>query len=153
MHRLGRAISALLLLAPVAGCTTRWQNVGPEPTALVVGSGRFVTESRPVTPFDRVVATAGLQVRVTPGVVESVEIRAEDNVLPLRDAVVINGPLPLGWKPGTLSVSTHGIDVNVGARQVRGVIASAGSRIALDRAASGVLTATLSGVSDLRGSG
>jgi hypothetical protein len=143
----------VLLLALAAGCTTHWDGVGTTPTALVVGSGRFVTESRPVTAFDRVVATAGIHVHVTPAAVESIEIRAEDNVLPLIDSVVVNGTLTLGWKPGTSGVSVHGMDVTVGARQLRGVVASAGSQIALDRAASGDLTVTLSGGSGFSGSG
>ena len=152
MHRLGRAIPLLLLIF-AAGCARHSGDYGGvAPTALVVGSGRFVSESRPVTPFDGIVATAGLQVRVTPAAVESLEITAEDNVLPLIDSVVINGTLSLGWKTGT-SVSAHGIEVNVGARQLRSLTASAGSGIAVDRIASGDLAVILSGGSTFSGSG
>jgi hypothetical protein len=151
MSRLGCVL--LVLVAFAAGCTTSHWYTPDAPSGVVVGSGRFVTDPRPVAAFDRVSATAGIRVHVTQAAVESLEVTAEDNILPLVDAAVINGTLTLRWQPVNGGVSAHGVDVKVGARQVRAIEASAGAQIDMDRAAAAELSVTLSSGAIFTGAG
>jgi hypothetical protein len=72
--------------------------------ACTMGSGDVMTESRQVDNFDSVVlaASGDVEIRLTGN--ESVEVEAEDNILPMLTTDVVNGRLELG-SDGTYSTT------------------------------------------------
>jgi hypothetical protein len=153
MHRLFLIAGGPLLVALSAACASEYRSTETVPTPIVVGSGRFVSESRPVQAVTRVVATGGLRARVAHTGVESLEITAEDNILPLVETVARAGTLTLGWRSGTRSISAHGIDIRIGVRELRAVEASGGAQIDVDGIAGHDFSVTLSGAAQFIGSG
>jgi hypothetical protein len=152
MHRNRLAAAPLLLL--MAGCTFGSHTTMPTgPEATLVGSGRFVTESRPVGIVTEVVATAAIRATVTHADAPSLDILAEDNVLPFVDAVERAGVLTLGMKPSPGGLSTHGVEVRVGLRELKVADASGAARIDADAIAAGDFVIKLSGASQFNGSG
>ena len=124
-----------------------------EPTPLFVGSGRFVTETRPATGIAAISASGALRVHAAFTGAESVEITAEDNLLPLLELVVAGDRLTLGWKPGISGVQSHGVDVRVGVRTLRGIDASGACTVDVDGLAGGDFRVALSGASQFTGNG
>ncbi len=86
-----RPSTALVVLAVVvlAGCTI---NIGPG----VQGSGVVITETREVSGFDEIVVFGSGEVIVTVTGTESLQIEAEDNIMPILTTDVVNGRLELG---------------------------------------------------------
>lgn len=121
--------------------------------ATIIGSGRMVSESRPVQGFHTVVVTGGIRAIVTYTSDETLEITAEDNILPLVESAVIDGQLTVGWRSGSGSVSSRGVVCRVGARALSGVIATGGSRIEMDGIDAGDFAIDLAGASSFAGSG
>jgi hypothetical protein len=156
MHRHGLVAGLSLLAALAAACGTDYHHdyeFSTMPTAVIVGSGQFVSESRPLQAVSRVVASGGLQATVSRGSPESLDITAEDNILPLLDCVERDGTLFLGWKPGSRSVSAHEIVIRIRAGELRSVDASGGSRIGADGIATPDFNVTLSGAAQFSASG
>src|SRR5262245_21072302 len=144
MHRSALLAGAPLLLALGAGCSTsHYGATGPSTT--LVGSGRFVSESRPLQAVSRIVTTGGLRITVTHTSIETLDITAEDNILPLIEVVKRNGTLVLGWKPDTGSVSAHGIDIRIDVRELHAVDASGGSQMDVRGIGARDFSVTLSG--------
>jgi Putative auto-transporter adhesin, head GIN domain len=152
MHRIRLAVGAPLLLALIAGCNT-WHTSTAGPTPYVAGSGQFVTESRPVQAISHVIATAGLRVTIAHTGAPSLDITAEDNIIPLIESVERGGVLTLGWKPSIGSVSAQGVEIRVGVRELRGVEASGAAQIDVDGIRTGDFTVALSGASQFSASG
>lgn len=75
-------VVSLVLALLFAGCT--------------VGSGDLITESRDVTGFDEIVLMTSGDVNVEVTGTESLEVEAEDNIMPLLTTEVVNGRLELG---------------------------------------------------------
>lgn len=121
--------------------------------AAVVGSGRMVSESRPVQGFHNVVVAGGVHALVTFTPDDTLEITAEDNILPLVESTVTNGQLTVGWRPGSGSVSSHGVVCRIGARALRGVTAAGGARFEVEGIDARDFAIDLSGASAFAGSG
>jgi hypothetical protein len=62
------------------------------------GSGNLVTESRDVSGFSKIELNGAGQLKITQGSTESLEIRAEDNILPELTSKVEGSTLILGYK-------------------------------------------------------
>ena len=146
-------VAGVALLAGLAAACTEYHGIpiGPEPNT--VGSGRFISESRPVQSVTRVVASAGLRVRVTPSAGASLDITAEDNILPLVDSTERDGTLTLSWKAGAGGISAHGVEIRVGTSGLRGVDASSGSQIDVSGIAGNDFSVQLSGGAQWTGAG
>jgi hypothetical protein len=99
-----RAGPALLLLLAVSACDVD-DFCGPHDDH-VVGSGRVVTEVRPVASFDAVSLSGVGRLFIQQTGSESLEVTAEDNVLEVLRSDVVGGRLVLGPEPGT-SISNH----------------------------------------------
>jgi hypothetical protein len=151
------APAAPLLLALAAGCGwahNDWHDTDPtSPTAAIVGSGHFVSDVRPLDAVNRIVASGALPAIVTLAATESLEITAEDNILPLLDCGVRSGTLSLAWKPNTGGVSSHGITIRVGLRELIAADLSGASSMAVDALATPHFDLSMSGAARFNGFG
>lgn len=129
MRTVAVSIGVALVAAGISGC-----NDGPLVRSItgpnvIVGSGRFVTESRPVSGFDTISIHNGGRAIVTRSDVESLNITAEDNILPLIESRIVDGTLTITFRAGEGSVSTRGMTFHIGMRSMRGFNGEAGSTI------------------------
>lgn len=85
-----RAVAVVLLAALAAACNVSTRFGGGEQVA---GSGARKTERRDVGDFDRLVVEGAYRVEVTCGGPRSLEIEADDNLLPLIRTEVEGGRL------------------------------------------------------------
>ena len=122
-------VAAGLAVAFSSGCDEAKQVSLTTPSQIVVGSGRFVTEARSAGGFTAVAIAAGGRAIVTVGAPDSLEITAEDNILPFIESSVVNGRLTVQVRAPGVSVSGHGVTYRIGVREVRELVASAGSTI------------------------
>jgi hypothetical protein len=151
-----RAIACAWLAAAGMACGHYQDHVNPAgPTPVVlVGSGRVITEPRPIGDFTTIVVSGAIEAVVTVGGNESLEITAEDNIAPLVDAVAVAGRLTIGFRPGTMSVrSTVGVVCRIGARSLRGVELSSASRIQVDGIDAPAFSVDLSGAASFAATG
>jgi hypothetical protein len=88
-------------------------------TGCTVGSGDVITESREVSGFDEIVLLGSGDVIIDMTGTESLEIEAEDNVMPLLTSDVIDGRLELGVE-GSIT-TTRGITYTITAAELVGV--------------------------------
>jgi hypothetical protein len=87
--------------------------------SIVNGSGKLVTETRPVSNFSSFVLAGLGDVTITQGATESLVIEAEDNVMPLLKSEVKNGTLTLlldqkDWKD--VVRPTKGVKIALGVK-------------------------------------
>lgn len=124
------------------------------PSLLLVGSGRLITEERPVGGFTSVSASGAIRLVVTFGGTESLQIIAEDNIAPVVDAFVAGGRLTIGIRPGTPGISSAlGIECRIDARLIREIELSAAARIDVNGLDIPELSVRLSGAASFNGSG
>jgi len=141
------AIGWTLALSP--GCDHANSPVGVTTTTVptLVGSGVIVTVPRPVGDFDSVSVTGPLQVVFEAGSAPSLEITADDNVVPLVTSEVRGNRLYLGYVSHASFSSRHEVVCRVTAGTVADVeVAGAGS-VELRGVALQALRASLSGAS------
>jgi hypothetical protein len=79
----------------------------------VQGSGVMLTESRPVADFQRIELSGPGVILVDRGDAESLQIEAEENILPVLTSSVANGQLQLGHEPFTNIIPTRQITYRV----------------------------------------
>jgi len=140
---------ASLALVSLWGCSD--YHTGP--SWVVPGSGRLVTEVRPVDGFSIVAVSDAARLIVEQTGVESLQITAEDNVLPLLQSEVRNGRLSLGLVPGSDVIPTRQIEYRLTVRRLDGVEASGASRVEFAGVDGEQLAFHLSGASSATASG
>jgi hypothetical protein len=154
MRAIAVSIAFTLVAAGISGCGRLYDDGISAPSLVgTVGSGRFVTESRPVRGFDAIAVMAGGRAIVTLSDIESLDVTAEDNILPLVESTVVNGTLTLGFRPGAGSLSSRGVTYHIGMRSMRGFNAAAGSAIEAHGIDTAALDVRLSAGSTFVGSG
>lgn len=84
------------------------------------GSGNIITETRSMTGFDRVVLSGIGDVTIVQGDSESLEIEAEDNVIPHIRTTVANGVLEIGFERRAI-IPTKPVKFRLTMREVRGL--------------------------------
>jgi len=97
--------AALIVLAAVSGCATT--------TKSVVGSGTMIDETREVADFNRIELRTMGQVTVTFGEATGVQLRVEDNLMPLVQTNVRDGWLVIESPPNTTLSPTRTLEINV----------------------------------------
>src|SRR5512136_2425412 len=97
MKRIAVILLIVLSLA-LAGC---WPLSIGDQGNMVRGSGKVVSETRPVSGFTSVSVTCAGEVQITQGNADALVIEAEDNVLPLLVSEVHGSQLVLKTKPNT----------------------------------------------------
>jgi hypothetical protein len=136
----------ILFISAACGMTTNFgiQNM--------TGSGDIITESRQVSDFERVEVCCGMELYLTQGDTESLEIEADENLMDEIVTTVIDGRLDVKYKR-TNNVNYHPtqpVHVYVTAVEVQGISLSGGGYFETDSISSEVFDLDLSGGSDAR---
>jgi hypothetical protein len=136
---------AALMLAAIA-CSTLSSRANR-----VVGSGHQASESRDVTNFDSVELAGSGDVNILLGGAESVNVQADDNILPLIETTVTNNKLLIRTKPFTTITPSSPIVVTVAMKSLKqatlsgsgniNIGAMSGPDLSLDLPGSGNITA------------
>ena len=119
----------------------------------ITGSGHVVTESRTVSPFTRISVSGGGRIILQAADTEFVEVRADDNVLPVLATWVRNGTLFIQPDPDIRLRETSEIVFTVGYLQLHRIGISGameGEAFAID---TDFLSVSVSGASSLRTGG
>jgi hypothetical protein len=95
------AVSVVVLLVASA-CAIRLPNS-------VTGSGKVITESRPISGIHAVSLTGVGELFIDQTGSESLTLEADDNIMPLITTQVSNGTLIIGFKDNTIPVRTSGL--------------------------------------------
>lgn len=118
-------------ITPLLCCLAALPGVLPATAAAATqGSGRTATESRTVGAFEAVGTSGAMDLVVRQGAQQSVQVQADDNLLPLLETVVENGSkgatLQVRWKHGESIHSRSKVLVTVVTPKLS-ALASAGS--------------------------
>lgn len=122
----------------------------------VRGSGNVVSESRPVMGFDRVSVCCGIELYLTQDGRESVEIEADDNILPQIETTVVNNELIIRYKNqlgGMAFKPSSPVKARVSAIELRGVDLSGGGWMDAGQLVSDDFSLNLSGGSQAKVAG
>jgi len=120
----------------------------------IIGSGNVITEQRQIGGFTTIAVSGAIQTIVTAGGNESLQITAEDNIAPVVDAVIVDGRLTIGIRPGTTSIRPMvAVVCRITTRSLRGVELSGASRIEVDGIDASEFSIDLSGASLFAGTG
>lgn len=128
------ALSAAIM---VSGCATS--------TKSVTGSGTMIDETREVADFSRIELRTMGQVTVTLGEAAGVQLRVEDNLMPLVETNVRGGWLVIESPPNTTLSPTRTIEINVTMPELVEVKLSGAGLIQADGVAVESVTTTIPG--------
>jgi hypothetical protein len=122
-------------------------------TTTPVGSGRLVTESRPAAGFAAVAVIGAGHVIIEQTGVESLQVTADDNILPFVRTEARDARLFLGFEPGVNINTTRGVEYRVTVAELAEIEASGASRVEVLRVDTGELTVRLRGASTYHAAG
>jgi Putative auto-transporter adhesin, head GIN domain len=145
-----RGLWRIGIVAPVAlfwACDESHYNYTPARTDTIIGSGVVATEARPVAGFTAISVDHPARVVVVWGGAESLEVSAEDNVLPLVRSEVRNGRLFLSLAPNPGLTLSREIVHRVTVRELEELEASGAARVELHGASAESLSLRLTGAS------
>jgi hypothetical protein len=100
------ALLAMALGAGLAGAV-------PAAQAATTGSGRSLSETRPVAEFTSIAVGGSIDVVVSQGEKTTLQVQADDNLLPLLETSVESGRLKIGWKRGESVQHRNAVRVTV----------------------------------------
>lgn len=146
--------TAVLFAAPAARAddgAVRLQHVG---WSSVTGSGKLQTEARNVAGFQAITTRGSIKLVLRQGAREGVELRADDNLLPLIEArVVDHGGVPtleIGAKDGTSYSSRNPVVATVDLIALRALTLAGSSDVACEALKAPNLQIAVSGSGNLR---
>lgn len=120
----------------------------------ITGSGQLVSEPRPVVPFQAVNLKGSMKLVLRQAAKEAVEVRADDNLLPLVDTAVVerNGlpTLEIATKRGASYSTRHRIVVTVDVVGLKALTLSGSGDAVAEGLKVGELQARIVGSGDLR---
>jgi hypothetical protein len=147
---LGLAAALLLTVAatPAQALEISWGGTR------VVGSGRLASETRPVGDFEAIATRGSIKLLVRQGSREAVEVKADDNVLPLVETRVEDGrqgrTLVIGLKKGYALRSSSDIVVSVDVVKLKVLSSSGSGEIRVEALKTPTLTVDLAGAADAK---
>jgi hypothetical protein len=118
--------------------------------SVTVGSGPVRTETRQVSGFSVVRLSGQGDVRIVRGSTESLEISAQENLLPQLTSEVSGGTLTLGTKDGTTITTTEPITYAVGVRDLQGLELSGSGTMTAAGLSGPALRVEISGSGEVR---
>ena len=137
----------------LAGCDSH-SPISPSAQVTRLGaSGVLITETLAIGSISEVSVRGAGRLIIDQYGPERLETTAEEDILPLLRAEVVNGRLSIGPEPGSNIHSTRGIVYRLGAAALRLIEASGASQIESDNMEVDRLTVLLSGASTARISG
>jgi hypothetical protein len=110
----------------------------------VTGSGKIVTQDRPVAPFHAVSVSAGLKAQLHRGATTKVTVRADDNIVDQIETVVKDGRLEVHPK-GSNSFNNTTMEVDITVVGLDALESSGGTEVKGDGLAGAKCTLRLSG--------
>jgi hypothetical protein len=122
-------------------------------TGNITGSGALATESRSVAGFTGVSVSGAGHLIIEQTGVESLEITADDNLLPHIRSEVVGDWLVLGFAPGVSVNGSRQVRYRLTVRRLTGIEASGASRVELHDLNTTGLASVVSGASSLEASG
>lgn len=134
---------AVLLLASLA-CSTL--TVG---TNRVTGSGKVASEVRNLPDFTSVELAGSADVNILLSDKQSVNVQADDNILPLIETKVVNGTLVVNTKPLTSITTANGIIVTVGIKSLQRLTLTGSGNMRVAAMSGPDLTIALPGSGDI----
>jgi hypothetical protein len=137
----------LVASALAAGCE------GTVPFGGLRGSGDLITETRDVSGFDEIVVLGSGTVNVEVTGTESLEVEAEDNIMPFLTIEVVNGRLELGFESGQLLSPRRDITYTITAAQLNGVTIRGSGDIEATNVDADTFAAEISGSGDVTPAG
>jgi hypothetical protein len=137
-------IGALVAMGAVGGCTvTNFTGT--------VGSGSPVIEQRSVGAFTGVESGGGVHVIVAVGSAQSVEVRAQENILPIIETSVSGGVLHIRGRSSY--TTTQGVEVRIVTPALESIELSGGATGVATSISTHRFTATVSGGAELQATG
>lgn len=149
LRRIGIVATVVLLWA----CDESHHTYTPGRTDVIIGSGVVATEARPVTGFTAISVDHPARVVVVWGGAESLEVSAEDNVLPLVRSEVRNNRLVLSLAPNPGLTLSREIVHRVTVRELEELEASGAARVELHGVSAESLSLQLTGASSTSADG
>jgi hypothetical protein len=122
-------------------------------TTTAVGSGRLATESRPVHGFTAVAVSGAGHLIIEQTGVESLQVTAEDNILPFVLTEVRGGRLHLGFEPGVSIHATRRVEYRLTVAELSDIEGSGASRVEVVHLDTRELTTRISGASSYTAAG
>lgn len=143
------AACGLLAAAPSIALDISWGG-----STRVTGSGKVASESRSVGEFDAVATRGSIDLVVRQGAREAVEVRADDNVLPVIETVVEQRggqrTLVIGVKKGHSVQTRNDMVVTVDVVRLSAISTSGSGDVRVEALRTPSLSLSLSGSSDAR---
>lgn len=115
----------------------------------VVASGPLTSEKRAVSDFNALAVSGGMKVKLRQGTQESVEVKAEANLLPLLETVVEGKTLHIRWKKGSSIRTKQSPTIEVTAIQLQALSTSGSGDIAAEGLKSPQLAVAIAGSGDV----
>lgn len=120
----------------------------------VRGSGRSVTETRALVDFQAIALNGAMDLEVRQGAAQSVQVQADDNLLPLLETTVesgSNGPtLQVRWKKGQSVYNSGRVRVSVTLPRLVALAASGSGDLKVEAFTTPSLQLSISGSGDAR---
>ncbi len=120
----------------------------------IQGSGKTATESRTVGDFEAIAASGSMEIVVRQGVQPTVQVEADDNLLPLLETVVESGSkgatLHIRWKKGEWLQTRSKVKVTVVATKLTSLANAGSSEIRLQAFKTPALQITIAGSGETR---
>lgn len=91
------------------------------------GSGNVISETRQLRGFHSIRLTTNSTVNITQGSRQSIEIRGDDNIIPLIETEVSSGTLTISSKWGPMPIS--GVEINITMKDIEALHVSGSGKI------------------------
>ncbi|NOK84956.1 MAG: hypothetical protein GFH27_549325n109 [Chloroflexi bacterium AL-W] len=143
----------LLMLAVVLGSRGTSQAAETEGCDLVTGSGNVTTETRSARNFSKVVLAGQGEVIIKQTGTESLEVTADDNLIPILTSNVSNKSLSLNVDSRKCIVSATKIRFTVTVKDLKSVKLAGAGHINLQQIDTNTLTAQITGAGSVTAAG
>ena len=138
----------VVFMALVAGAAAFASGTWDYGTNRVIGSGAVRTESRNVPAFTAIEVEGSGIVTLSQGIVQSLTVETDDNIMSVVKTEVVGGVLHLGFVPGTSVGRMTRLAFRITAPRIEGIVISGSGDV---RAATPLRASTIS--MEIRGSG
>ena len=125
-----------------------------EAFASTAGSGRAATETRSVASFQAISASGAIHVLVKQGSTQSLQVSADDNLLPLLETIVETASegatLKVGWKKSSHPRPRGRVQISVVLPQLSAVSTAGAGDITVEAFSTPALKLAIAGAGDIR---